>query len=111
VLKPAHRTGLQKVDLALRVPANARRDGFVEVFGGGSASAEIPCFIVDEECGDDSGPATFGALLRAFRNQPRGDALVARLRLGARERVRGTATRQQDAVVVGSRFLAFELVR
>ena len=111
VLKPAHRTGMQTVDLSLRVPANARRDGFVEVLGGGSTSAEIPCFIVDEECGDDSEPATFDALLRAFRNQPRGDALVARLRLGARETVRATATKQQDAVVVGSRFLAFELVR
>jgi hypothetical protein len=111
VLKPAHRTGFQTVDLALRVPANARRDGLVEVFGGGSTSAEIPCFIVDEECGDESGPATFGALLRAFRNQPPGDALVARLRLGPREAVRATTTKQQDAVVVGSRLLAFELVR
>jgi hypothetical protein len=111
VLKPAHRTGAQAVDLSLRVPANARRDGFVEVFGGGSTSAEIPCFIVDEDCGDDSGPATFNALLRAFRNQPPGDALVARLRLGAREAVRATTTKQQDAVVVGSRLLAFELVR
>jgi hypothetical protein len=110
VLKPVHVAGLKNVDVSLKVPANARRSGFVEVFGGASASFDVPCFIFDEECEDESGEQTFDQLLAVFQNAPRGDELVARLRLGNGV-VRASATKQQDAVVVGRRAIGFLLLR
>jgi hypothetical protein len=109
VLKPAHLAGLTNVDLQLKVPANARRSGWVEVLGGGSTSG-IPCFIFDEECEDEPTEQTFDQLLSALENAPRGDALVARLRLG-NGAVRASVTKQQDAVVVGRRAIGFLLLR
>jgi hypothetical protein len=109
VLKPAHLAGLKNVDLQLKVPANARRSGWVEVNGGGSTSG-IPCFIFDEECEDGPTEQTFDQLLSALQNAPRGDALVARLRLG-NGAVRASVTKQQDAVVVGHRAIGFLLLR
>ena len=109
VLKPAHLAGLKNVDLQLKVPANARRSGWVEVLGGGSTSG-IPCFIFDEECEDEPTEQTFDQLLSALQNAPRGDALVARLRLG-NGAVRASVTKQQDAVVVGRRAIGFLLLR
>jgi hypothetical protein len=109
VLKPAHLAGLKNVDLQLKVPANARRSGWVEVLGGGSTSG-IPCFIFDEECEDEPTEQTFDQLLSALQNAPRGDVLVARLRLG-NGAVRASVTKQQDAVVVGRRAIAFLLLR
>lgn len=111
VLKPAHFVGLQNVDFSLKVPTNARRSGYVEIVGGGSASPEIPCFIFDEECGEEPAEQTFDQLLAAFQNQPRGDVLIARLRLGESGAVRASVTKQQDAVVVGRRALGFLLIR
>jgi hypothetical protein len=110
ILKPAHTTGTKAVDLSLRVPETARRSGYIEVVGGGSIGAELPCFIFEEECVDDTGQ-TFDQLLRSLQTQPRGDALVARLRLGDRERIRATAQRRQDAVVVGGRVIGFLLIK
>jgi hypothetical protein len=109
VLKPAHLAGLKNVDLQLKVPASARRSGWVEVNGGGSTSG-IPCFIFDEECEDGPTEQTFDQLLSALQNAPRGDALVARLRLG-NGAVRASVTKQQDAVVVGRRAIGFLLLR
>jgi hypothetical protein len=110
VLKPTHRSGTRTVDLTLRVPDDARRSGYIEVVGGGSTFADIPCFIFEEECGEESA-GSFDKLLASFRNQPSGDALVARLHLGAAERVRAEKTKTQDAVVTGQRFLGFDLIR
>ena len=110
LLKPAHTTGTKSVDLSLRVPANARRSGYIEVVGGGSVGAELPCFIFEEECVEDTGQ-TFDQLLAALEGQPRGDALIARLRLGSRERIRATTQRRQDAVVVGGSAIGFLLIR
>ena len=110
VLRPVHRAGAETVDLSLRVPDNARRSGFIEVLGGGSIGAEVPCFIVDEECVDDT-EQTFGQLLRAFENQPPGDALVARLRLGDAGRLRAQTSVRQDAVVSGGVAIGFLLVK
>ena len=109
VLKPAHLAGLKNVDLSLKVPANARRSGWVEVLGGGSTSG-IPCFIFDEECEDGPTEQTFDQVLSALENAPRGDEVVARLRLGSGG-VRASVTKQQDAVVVGRRAIGFLLVR
>ena len=92
VLKPVHTTGTKNVDLSLKVPANARRGGWIEVVGGGSVSPDLPCFIEDEECGEDTA-LTFDQLLTAFENQPRGDAVVARLRLGDAGNLRGPVVR------------------
>jgi hypothetical protein len=110
VLKPAHVAGLKNVDVSLKVPATARRSGWVEVLGGGSASPDIPCFIFDEECDEESTEVTFDQFLAAFQNAPRGDEIVARLRLG-NGAIRATATSQQDAVVVGRRAIGFLLLR
>jgi hypothetical protein len=110
VLKPVHTTGTKNVDLTLRVPERARRDGWIEVVGGGSLTAEIPCFIVDEECVDDTGQ-TFGQLLSAFAKQPAGDEVVARLRLGNAGRLRAQSTKQEDAVVAGGVAIGFLLIR
>jgi hypothetical protein len=110
ILKPVHANGTEAVDLSLRIPDNARRSGYVEVLGGGSIGAEVPCFIVDEECVDDT-EQTFDQLLRAFENQPPGDALVARLRLGEAGRLRAQTSVRQDAVVKGDAFIGFLLVR
>ena len=108
ILRPVHTTGTKAVDLSLRVPSNARRNGFIEVLGGGSIGAEVPCFIVDEECVDDT-EQTFDQLLRAFENQPPGDALVARLRLGEAGRLRAQTSVRQDAVVNGGIAIGFLL--
>jgi hypothetical protein len=110
VLKPVHTTGTKNVDLTLRVPERARRDGWIEVVGGGSLSAEIPCFIFEDECVDDTGQ-TFNQLLSAFKNQPAGDELVARLRLGDAGRLRAQTRVQEDAVVAGGVAIGFLLKR
>lgn len=111
-LKPTHRAGSVSVDFSLRVPTNARRSGWIEVLGGGSTFAEIPCFFFEEEeCGDDSGGQTFDRLLATLQSQPPGDALVARLRLGNAGTVRSQITRRQDAVVSGHRLIGLLLVR
>ena len=110
VLRPVHTTGTKTVDLSLRVPTNARRSGYIEVLGGGSIGAEVPCFVVDEECVDDT-EQTFDQLLKAFENQPPGDALVARLRLGDAGRLRAQSSVRQDAVVSGRVAIGFLLVR
>ena len=110
VLKPAHVAGLKNVDLQLKVPATARRSGWVEVFGGASASSGIPCFIFEEECEEDTAEPTFDQFLASLQDAPRGDELVARLRLG-NGAIRGTTTKQQDAVVVGRRAIGFLLLR
>lgn len=110
ILRPVHTTGTTAVDLSLRVPTNARRNGFVEVLGGGSIGAEVPCFIVDEECVDDT-EQTFDQLLKAFENQPPGDAVVARLRLGEAGRLRAQTSIRQDAVVSGGIAIGFLLER
>jgi len=110
VLRAVHKTGTKSVDLSLRVPESARRSGYIEVLGGGSISADIPCFIVDEECVDDT-EQTFDQLLRAFENQPPGDALVARLRLGQAGRLRAQSSVREDAVVSGRVAIGFLLLR
>ncbi|MGH3112944.1 MAG: hypothetical protein ACRDOP_05705, partial [Gaiellaceae bacterium] len=111
VLGATHRSGTTKVDLTLRVPRTVRRDGFIEVGGGGSTFAEIPCFFEGEDCGEEAGALTFDRLLRTLRTQPRNDALIGSLRLGDRGRLRARDTELLDAVVTGSRFIGFELMR
>ena len=110
VLKPVHTTGTKAVDLSLRVPRNAKRSGYIEVIGGGSISPDIPCFISEEGCVDET-EQSFDQLLSVFENQPRGDALVARLRLGDAETVRAQTSQQQDAVVRGRKAIGFLLIR
>ncbi|MGH2995371.1 MAG: hypothetical protein ACRDM9_03550 [Gaiellaceae bacterium] len=111
VLRPQHVASTVNVDLLLRVPANARRSGFIEVQGGGSLFGEIPCFFEDGEgeCGE-SEPATFDTLLSTLSGVPRNDQVTARLRLGEPPRVRAKAVEQVDAIVQGSRTIAFELI-
>ena len=112
VVKPTHLPGTRNVDLSLRVPANANRNGFIAVTGGGSAGPELPCFFVEEgECEEPTTGLTFDQLLAAFRNQPPADAVVARLRLGPAGTTRAQATRRLDAVVGGSKAIGFLLVR
>ena len=111
VLDPKHRPGVARVHLALKIPRWVRRSGFIEVRGGGSGGVEIPCFFEEEECGEDGGGATFDKVLRAYRNQPRSDLVLARLRVGPFEKIRARDQEQMDAVVRGSRFIGFELVR
>jgi hypothetical protein len=110
VLRPVHTTGTKNVDLSLRVPENARRSGYIQVLGGGSISPEIPCFILEDECVDDT-EQSFDAVLRAFRNQPPGNSVVAQLRLGENETLRAQASKEQDAVVNGGRAIGFLLIR
>jgi len=110
VLRPTHRTGTTNVDFTLKVPAGARRSGYIEVLGGGSISPEIPCFISDEECFEET-EQTFDQLLAAFKAQPAGDTLVARLRLGDAGTLRAQTTVKQDSVVKGSREIGFLLIR
>lgn len=112
-LTARHQPGVQTVDISLRVPATARRSGFIQVFGGGDLfGPEIPCFFDEfEECGEEPTQQTFDGLLASLRNQPRGDALVARLRLGPSSAIRAQASKRQDAVVRGSRSIEFELIR
>jgi hypothetical protein len=112
VVKPTHLPGTRFVDLSLRVPANANRNGLIDVSGGGSAEPELPCFFVEEEfCEEPSEDLTFDQLLAAFQNQPSADAIVARLRLGGAGAVRAQSTRRLDAVVGGRKFIGFLLVR
>jgi hypothetical protein len=108
VLRPVHTTGTKNVNLSLRVPANAKRSGFIEVLGGGSTFFEDPCFLFGEECAEDT-EQTFDQLLRTFENSPPGDALVARLWLRRAERPRAQAIVRQDAVVAGHVGIGFLL--
>ena len=78
------------------------------MLGGGSIGADIPCFIEDEECVDDT-EQTFDQLLAAFQNQPPGDAVVARLRLGNAGRLRAQTSVREDAVVSGRIAIGFLL--
>jgi hypothetical protein len=110
VLRPVHTTGTKNVDISLRVPTTARRDGWIEVLGGSSIGAEVPCFIVDEECAEDT-DVSFDKLLKAFENQPPGDALVARLRLGGEGKLRAQSSVRQDAVVAGRVTIGLALIR
>ncbi|MGH3705918.1 MAG: hypothetical protein ACRDT9_14885, partial [Agromyces sp.] len=108
VLRPVHRTGTKNIDLSLRVPAGARRSGYIEVFGGGAGIFEDPCFLFPEECAEDT-TQSFDQVLRAFRNQPAGDELVARLWLRRSERPRAQAVVRQDSVVAGGAAIGFLL--
>jgi hypothetical protein len=108
VLRPTHRTGTKNVNLSLRVPDNAKRNGFIEVLGGGSGGFEFPCFLFEEECAGES-KQTFDQLLKSFKNSPPGDALVARLWLRRSERPRSQVVVRQDAVVAGHEAIAFVL--
>jgi hypothetical protein len=114
VLVPEHRGQTVNMDMVVRVPANARRDGFLEVRGGMPGfEEEVPCLIEDggAECGEEAQPPTFDALLSSLAGAPRNDQLVARLRLGPPFRVRARTVAQADAVVQGTRTIAFELIR
>jgi hypothetical protein len=110
VLRPVHRSGTKTVDISLRIPANARRSGYIEVLGGGTIGPEIPCFILEEECVEDT-DRTFDQLLNAFKNQPPGDAVVARLRLGPAGARRAQSSVRVDAVVGGRLAIGFLLRR
>jgi hypothetical protein len=110
VLNRVRAPGTKTVNLSLRVPANAKQSGYIEVLGGGSVSAEVPCFIVEDDCVDDTN-RTFPQLLKAFKNQPPGDAVVAKLRLGNRGAVRRQVKVRQDAVVGGRVSIGFLLLR
>jgi hypothetical protein len=108
VLRPVHEAGTKNVDLSLRVPEGAKRNGFIEVLGGGSAFFEFPCFLFGEECAGDSAQ-TFDQVLKEFESSPPGDALVARLRLRRAEKPGAQVVVRQDAVVAGHRAIAFLL--
>ena len=110
VLRPVNGGATRNVDLSLKVPANARRSGYIEVLGGGSIGPEIPCFIVEDECVDDT-DRTFDQLLNAFKNQPPGDAVVARLRLGDAGTLRAQSSVREDTVVGGRVAIGFLLIR
>jgi hypothetical protein len=110
VLRPVNGGATRNVDLSLKVPASARRSGYIEVLGGGSIGPEIPCFIVEEECVDDT-DRTFDQLLNAFKNQPSGDAVVARLRLGDAGTLRAQSSVREDTVVGGRVAIGFLLIR
>ncbi len=110
VLRSVSTRATATVDLSLRVPRNARRNGYIEVLGGGSIGPEVPCFIVDEACVDDT-DQTFDQLLSAFANQPPGDAVVARLRLGPAGALRAQSSVRRDTVVGGRAAIGFLLVR
>ena len=110
VLRSVSTRATATVDLSLRVPRNARRNGYIEVLGGGSIGPEVPCFIVDEACVDDT-DQTFDQLLTAFANQPPGDAVVARLRLGPAGALRAQSSVRRDTVVGGRAAIGFLLVR
>jgi hypothetical protein len=105
VLAPA-----ANVDLAIRVPLNLTRDGFIEVRGGFSSFPEIPCFFEEEECTEDTA-LTFDGLLQALGSQPRNDVVQARLRVGDLGRVRARHGKRVDSVVSGMRILEFQLIR
>jgi hypothetical protein len=108
VLRPVHTSGTKNVDLSLRVPERAKRNGFVEVLGGGSGVFEDVCFLFPEECAGET-QQSFDQLLKAFEDSPPGDALVARLWLRRSERPRAEVVVRQDAVVAGRRTIAFLL--
>ena len=110
VLRPVNGGPTRTVDLSLKVPANARRSGYIEVLGGGSIGPEIPCFIVEDECVEDT-DGTFDQLLNAFKNQPPGDAVVARLRLGDAGVLRAQSSVREDTVVGGRVAIGFLLIR
>ena len=85
------------------LPARPRKREAQRLHRGARAAVrgvfEDPCFLFPEECGEDT-TQTFDQLLKAFKNQPPGDALVARLWLRAIRRDRAPqAVAQQDAVV------------
>jgi len=111
VLVPEHQAATLNVDLVVHVPATARRSGFLEVRGNGSPFGEIPCLIENDEgeCAEGE-PPTFDALLSTLAGAPRNDEVIARLRLGEPPRVRAKAVEQVDAIVQGSRTIAFELI-
>ena len=110
VLRPVTGGATRNVDLSLKVPANARRSGYIEVLGGGSIGPEIPCFIVEDECVEDT-DRTFDQVLNAFKNQPPGDAVVARLRLGDAGTLRAQSSVREDSVVGGRVAIGFLLIR
>ena len=108
VLNPVHATGSKNVDLSLRVPSNAKRNGFIEVLGGGSTFFEDPCFLFGEDCAGDT-EQSFDQLLKSFEDSPPGDALVARLRLRGSQKPRAQVVVRQDAVVAGHEGIGFLL--
>lgn len=109
-LTPKPAAAVEKVVLSLTVPLTAKRSGYIEVRGGSTVTPAIPCLFEDGECGEESDAASFGAVLAELRRQPRGDDVVARLRLGPLERIRASATETSDAVVRGARIIGFELI-
>ena len=110
-LTPAHASGTVVRDLAVRVPASANRNGSIRVGGGSFGGEFFPCFFDDPECGAQGAGKSFDKLLASLENRPRNDVLRAELRLNSSSVVRARQHVRMDAVVRGSRFLGFELIR
>ena len=110
VLRAEHKAGTRNVDLSLRVPENARRNGYIEVLGGGSIGAEIPVLHRRRRV-----RRRHGSELRRAGEGFRGSAPGGRggwrgPRLGSGGKLRAQSSDRQDAVVAGRVAIGFLLL-
>ena len=101
VLLPFGEETTQRVDLKLRIPRRAKRSGQIEVLGGSGDEPNFECFFFGENCESEKAVDSFEELIDALENAPTNNQLIARLRLGARGKVRVQDVETLDKVVAG----------
>lgn len=110
-LQPYDESGDRTVDMQVRVPNRARRDGNVTVTGGSDGYYyDFYCFEFGEDCTDEAGNKieSVSDLVASLENRPTNNQLLAKLRMGGR-RVKSSDAETLDQVVSGYRFLRLNL--
>ena len=101
------------VDLSVTIPNRARSDGFLELRGGGFAMEEAEICLYDpSQCTDAAGKRieSFDDLLASLASKPKNNELVAKLRMGGRNRVRSSSSALLDQVVKGEAFVFVRVI-
>ena len=70
------------IEMSLKVPKDARRNGYIEI-SGGAGEEEFYCFF-EGDCGGSNKADTFDELVEKLADSPTNNELSARMRLGRR---------------------------
>ena len=70
------------IEMSLKVPRDARRNGYIEI-SGGSGGEEFYCFF-EGDCGGSNKADTLDELIEQLEGSPTNNELTARMRLGRR---------------------------
>ncbi len=105
LLEPRAGDETETLLLSVRIPRNARTNGYIDIRGGagGSEDGDV-CLYDPSSCTTPSGKKveSFGELLEVLAARPKNNELVASLLLGRRSQVRASDKELLNQVVAGS---------